>query len=97
MTQSRNSAVGASNGEVVDINAPDASAATAENAANNGNGASAAVAGLTMVNKNDLDSSNVLYDADFEIEEEKVENDDGSSFVAAAAQFHENASNLFNP
>jgi len=32
----------------------------------------------TTTNQNDLDSSNVLYDADFELEEEKDNNHGGS-------------------
>ena len=42
------------------------------------------------MNKNDLDSSNVLYDADFEIEEEKL-NESTSAFP-----MNPNNTNIFN-
>lgn len=44
-------------------------------------------------NKNDLDSSNVLYDEDFEIEDEKV-NESNLGFPAAQSS---QTDNLFNP
>ena len=44
----------------------------------------------TAMNKNDLDSSNVLYDADFEIEEEKL-NESTSAFP-----MNPNTTNIFN-
>ena len=47
------------------------------------------VATAAIGNMNDLDSSNVLYDEDFEIEEEKK--DDSSD------AFPQNASTLFDP
>jgi len=42
-----------------------------------------------VANQNDLDSSNVLYDADFEIEEHKAD--------TSADAFPQSATTLFNP